>query len=143
MATITDFVAGQEQDELLRLTGSTNNPFETVTATGNGTGAYYGAYRLCSFRLLVKGPITGTSPTLDIKFQSSADNSSFSDLGVSFPQVTTTVSAGATGSQAEPARAVVRMPAGRPYLRIVKTVGGTTPSYTGVAVLHDVIGAVV
>jgi hypothetical protein len=129
-------LGGSVQDELLRLTGSTGNPFETITANGNGTGVYFGADRNVSFRLLIAGAVSGTSPTLDIKFQSSADNSSFSDVGVAFPQQTAS-QATASGSLAMPPRATVRVPTGRPYLRIVKTVGGTSPSFGNVAVLHD------
>ena len=123
------------QDELLRLTGTTGNPFETITTTANGTGAYYGPDRLVQFWEIVAGAVGGTSPTLDIKFQDSADNSSFTDMGVSFPQQTTTMGA-ATGSLADfPHLALVTKPT-RPYLRIVKTVSGTSPSFASVAVLH-------
>lgn len=128
---------GPAPDELLRLTGSTNNPMETVTATGNGTAVYFGPNNVFDARMWVAGAVTGTSPTLDIKFQASADGStSWTDIGVAFPQVTAT-SATVVGNLAEPAHAVVRMPATKGYCRIVKTAGGTTPSFTGVMVIAN------
>lgn len=122
-------------DELLRLTGTTNGTwFETITTTANGTGAYYGANRTFTFQLIIAGTVSGTTPTLDVKFQDSADGSSYTDIGVAFPQQTTTMGT-ATGSLSAFPVASVRTKDGRPYLRIVKTAGGTTPSFASVAVL--------
>ncbi len=123
------------QDELLRLTGSTGNPLETVTTTGNGTGAYYGADRTVQMWLMVAGTVTGGTPTLDVKFQDSADASSYTDLGVAFPQQTASMLP-TTGSLADFPTVAVKTRLGRPYLRVVKTVSGTTPSFGSVAVLH-------
>lgn len=122
------------QDESLRLTGTTNNPYETITTTANGTGAYYGANRTFLFQLVIAGTVAGTSPTLVVKFQDSADNSSYTDLGVAFPSQSTTM-ATATGSIAEFPTMAVTTKTGRPYLRIVRTVTGTSPSFGSVAVL--------
>jgi hypothetical protein len=123
------------QDELLRLTGSTNNPLETVAASGNGTGAYFGSDRLFVFNLIIGGAVTGGSPTLDIKFQDSADGSTgWTDVGAAFPQQTASQAA-AIGTLAALPTAAVRTRPGKPYLRIVKTVGGSTPSFGAVAVL--------
>ena len=134
-------IGGSVQDELLRPTGSTNEFTETVTATGNGAAFYVGADRLVVFRLLVGGTVAGTNPTLDVKFQHSADGTSgWTDTGVAFSQVTAS-QATATGALAEPPRAAVYTPAGRPYLRVVKTVGGTNPSFGGVAVVLDPVYA--
>lgn len=123
------------QDELLRLTGSTGTPFETVTTTANGTGAYYGADRVVQFWLVLGGAVTGTTPTLDVKFQDSADGSTYTDIGTAFPQRTTTAST-TTGSLADFPTTALKTKPGRPYLRVVKTVGGTSPSFASVAVLH-------
>lgn len=123
------------QDELLRLTGTTNGSFfETITTTANGAGAYYGANRTFVFQQLVNAA-AGTSPTLVVKFQDSADGSTYTDMGLAFPQVTTAQGA-ATGSVATafPTLAV-RTADGRPYLRVVKTAGGTTPSFTHAVLL--------
>jgi hypothetical protein len=134
MATNAALISAQ--DELLRLTGSTGNPFETVTTAGNGTGAYFGADRTIRFYLLIAGAVTGTTPTLTVKFQDSADGSSYTDNGYTFAAQSTTMAA-ATGSLADlPSVAVMTTP-GRPYLRIVKSTGGTSPSFGSVAVLHS------
>lgn len=125
------------QDELLRLTGTVGNAFETIATTANGTGRYYGSDQTFGFKLLISGTVSGTSPTLDVKFQDSADDVTYTDIGVAFAQQTTSM-ATATGSLAAFPTATVRTKAARPYLRVVKTVGGTSPSFGNVAVLHDV-----
>lgn len=128
-------IALPAQDELLRLTGSTGNPLMTLTTTYTGTGAYYGADRHVDFFLMAGGAVSGTSPTLDVKFQDSADGSSYTDIGVAFTQVTTTMAV-ATGSLSDfPQRTVITRP-GRPYLKVVATTGGTSPSFGSFAVLH-------
>ena len=121
-------------DELLRLTGTANGThFSTLTTTTNGTGAYYGANRTFTFQQLVNA-VSGTSPTLVTKFQDSADGTTYTDIGVAFPQVTTTqVTATGSISTAFPTVAL-RTADGRPYLRVVNTLGGTSPSVS-VAVL--------
>jgi len=123
------------QDELLRLTGSTGTPYELVTTTGNGTGAYYGPDRTAQFWLVIAGAVSGTGPTLDVKFQDSADGTTYTDMGVAFPQRTTSMAA-ATGSLADFPTLALKTKPTRPYLRVVKTVAGTTPSFGSVAVLH-------
>lgn len=124
-------------DELLRLTGSTNNAQETITANGNGSAVYAGADRLVEAELRVAGAVSGTSPTLDIKFQSSADGStSWADIGAAFPQRTTSdLASGGTVPGTGPNRIAFMVPTGRPYVRIVKTVGGTSPSFGLTSVL--------
>lgn len=63
---------------------------------------------------------SGTSPTLTVKLQDSADNSTFADLtGGAFTQLT------AAGSQHLEGTGTVRR-----YVRAVYTIGGTTPSFT-------------
>lgn len=124
------------QDELLRLTGSTGNPFETVTTTGNGTGAYYGADRTVQQHLVIAGTVSGTSPTLVVKFQDSADGTTYADMGVAFPSQSTTMSA-ATGSLSAFPTVALKTQPGRPYVRVVKTVGGASASFGSVAVLHS------
>jgi hypothetical protein len=127
------FVGGAVPDELLRLTGSTNTPAETITATGNGAGIYVGENRALLARLLIAGVVSGTSPTLDIKFQDSADGVTYADRGIAFPQQTASM-ATATGALANFPEVVVNTRPGKPYLRVVKTVGGTSPSFAGVSV---------
>lgn len=128
-------VALPPQDELLRLTGSTGNPYQTITTTFTGTGAYFGADRTIPFWLVIAGTVTGTSPTQDVKFQDSADGSSYTDRGVAFPQQTTSM-ASAVGNLSDFPMVSVTTRSGRPYLRVICTSGGTSPSFGSLAVLH-------
>lgn len=125
-------------DELLRLTGTTNNPLETVTATANGTAIYVGAGKTFFAERRIGGAVTGTTPTLDLKVQeASTPGGTFTDLAP-FPTATAT-DAGETGS-----RAVVRgFSTTKDYVRVVKTVGGTSPSFGGVSVLLQPVGVAV
>jgi hypothetical protein len=118
------------QDELLRLTGTSGNPFEDVSATGNGVGRYFGANKSFAVRPIVAGTVAGTNPTLDLKLQVSADNVTYTDTGgVSLAQITAS-SAVATGSLAAPAMYLFNTPTGYPWVRVVKTIGGTaSPSF--------------
>ena len=74
----------------------------------------------------------GTSPTLDVKIQTSPDNSNWVDTGVTFTQVTTST-----------ASTEVKMLSTNglcPYIRAVCTIGGTgTPSYS-MKVMASAIG---
>ena len=96
----------------------------TVTATGIDVSSYKGG-------LIVQqlvGVVSGTTPTLDGKLQSSPDNSTWSDIsGATFTQVTASDSFQKIG---------VQVTAGARYLRYVGTIAGTTPSFTmGVVLL--------
>lgn len=92
-----------------------------LTATGNGTAVDNGAATTNGGAAhLHVIAASGTTPTLDGKIQHSVDGSTWADL-VTFAQKT------AIGSE----RAVVA--AGttvRRYLRFIRTIGGTTPSFT-------------
>lgn len=125
-------------DELLRLSGSTNNAEETVSSSGNGTPVLVGERRTFEVELRVAGTVSGSSPTLDIKLQDSADGITFADMGVSFTQVTASMAA-ATGVDTKQVR-VARTSATKPYVRMVKTVGGTTPSFGSVSCLIVPLG---
>lgn len=118
------------QDELLRLTGTSGDPFEDISTTGAGVGRYYGDNQTVDQYLVCAGT-AGTS--LDVKFQKSADNVTYTDLGVSFPQQTAS-GAAATGSLSAFPKVTVSTPDGYPWLRVHKTVVGT---WVDVAVLHE------
>ncbi len=81
---------------------------------------YQGKVKIC----LAIGAITGTTPTLDIKVQDSADNSTFADLAspVAFGQKTNQTNS--VDSVAIDTRACRR------YVKLYATAGGTTPSFT-------------
>lgn len=136
MSLSTSAIAIGPQDELLRLTGVAGNPYQTVTATGAGAGAYYGAERTVRQRLAVSAVPSGSSPTLDVKFQDSADGVTYADMGYSFAQATAD-QVDATGAvTAAPVVTITTAP-GRPWVREHHTIGGTaTPTFT-YAILHE------
>lgn len=96
----------------------------TVTATGIDVSAYKGSLVV---QQLV-GVVSGTSPTLNGKLQSSPDNSAWTDIdGATFTQVTASDSF---------QKIAVNVREGAKYLRYVGTIAGTTPSFTmGVVLL--------
>lgn len=98
---------------------------QTLTSSTNSSGFNVGEGAELRVQLEVAGTVSGTSPTLDVKVQDSADGSSWADTGVAFTQVT------ATGSRQQ---RELRVRAGRPYVRVATTVGGTSPSFGGVSV---------
>lgn len=125
------------QDELLRVSGSTDNPKQNVTANANTTPVYVGPDRRVAYRLMVTGTVTGTSPTLDAAVQICSDASGTGAQTVaSFPQQTASM-ATATGALANPPTVVAVTTTAKPYVRIAFTVGGTSPVFNGVQVLHE------
>lgn len=94
-------------------------PTAALTTTGNGTNVDNGA-------LTTKGgaghlhitAFAGTTPTLDGKIQHSVDNSVWVDL-ITFAQAT-----GFNAQRIEVTGTVNR------HLRFIRTIGGTTPSFT-------------
>lgn len=103
----------------------TGLPAATVTTDGNGANidlqTYVGSgHRQLAARLSC-GTITGTQGTLDIKVQESTTTTSgdFTDIsGAAFTQLVTT-----TGGE------TIHFLTNKRYVRFVKTVGGTSPSY--------------
>lgn len=100
------------------------------TASANGTGVdlknYVGRAKVI---LHSAAAAAGTSPTLDVKIQDSADNSSFADLdpAVAFSQVTNAASLQEVSLDLDKVRR---------YVRAVATIGGTdTPTFVSSAVL--------
>ena len=98
------------------------------TATFNATGVDVSGYKGTLLVALLVGTVSGTTPTLDVKLQASADNSSWSDItGATFTQVTASDSYTKIG---------IDVTQGLKYLRAVSTIAGTTPSFTmGITVL--------
>jgi hypothetical protein len=95
---------------------------QSIAATANGTGVDTSGYDSVGRIAINVGVPTGTSPTLDMKFQSSADNSTgWTDItGAAITQVTSV--GGTQGAQ------VVDIDLGvcSRYVRAVTTLGGTT-----------------
>lgn len=94
------------------------------TSTLTGTGIDVLHYEGVALAVLNASAGTGTNPTLDVKLQHSDDNSTFADVtGATFTQVTN--DAGSAGVQ------VMRINVSdlKRYLRVIGTIGGTTPSF--------------
>ncbi|MGZ6477664.1 MAG: Bbp16 family capsid cement protein [Bdellovibrionales bacterium] len=98
-------------------------PVASVTASGNATGVDMQAYHGQVAIVADVANTAGATPTMDLKIQDSADNSSFADVSpaIAFTQVTTVASV---------QKLVVNVQEIRRYIRVVKTIGGTsTPTY--------------
>lgn len=97
---------------------------QAATATTNGSAVDTFGYNSAAVTLEV-GAVSGTSPTLDVKIQESADGSTgWADVsGATFTQVTA-----ANNSQ------IIRVEglgtSRKRYLRAVATIAGTSPSFT-------------
>jgi hypothetical protein len=100
---------------------------QSATATANGTGVDISSY--CGNILVIlnaAAATAGINPTLDVKIQDSADNSSFADVsGYAFTQVTTTDSLQGLSVDTRLCRK---------YIRVVITIGGTSSPAFPVAV---------
>jgi hypothetical protein len=99
------------------------HPTAARTATGNGTGIDVQTMDGDMFLVLDSAAGSGTTPTLDIKVQSSdTSGGTYADIaGATFTQVTTTASQQAITISKDEAKR---------YIRVVYTVGGTSPSFT-------------
>lgn len=94
------------------------------TSTLTGTGIDVLHYEGVALAVLNASAGTGTNPTLDVKLQHSDDNSTYADVtGATFTQVTN--DAGSAGVQ------VMRINVSdlKRYLRVIGTIGGTSPSF--------------
>ena len=93
------------------------------SASANGSAVDILNYEGQAAAILQSAAGTGTSPTLDVKLQDSADGSTgWADItGAAFTQVTNA----APSAQA----AKFNASAARRYIRAVATVGGTTPLF--------------
>jgi hypothetical protein len=96
-------------------------PVAAVTATGNATSVDLQALDGEIAIIMDSAAGTGTTPTLNVKLQDSDDNSAFADVsGAAFTQV---------AASASVQKMSINKDEIRRYVRIVKTVGGTTPSF--------------
>lgn len=96
-------------------------PMADITASGNGTGFDATDYVGSLAVVLSAKNVAGTNPTLVVKLQDSADNSTFADItGAVF---TTVTDAGTLAATLE--KISVNIDSARRYIRAVKTIGGT------------------
>ena len=108
------------------LIGSTIAPVSCGSGATNGTGKDVSGWVGPITAVVNIGAVAGTNPTLDVKLQESADNSSFSDItGATMTQATAT----GTGT-------ILSFVHTKQYVRAVATVGGTsTPTFLTSVVL--------
>ncbi len=100
------------------------HPTATRTATGQTSGIDLRAYDGDVLFLLDSAAGGGSSPTLDVTIEESADNSSFAAVAsgaVAFTQVTGTASAQKVALNKDDAKR---------YVRIKYTIGGSSPTFT-------------
>ena len=91
-----------------------------VTASGNGSSVDLLAYDGNMTLTLNSAATNGANVTLDVKIQHSSDNSTWSDSGVAFSQV--------TNAAASFQNLYVTSEQFKRYIRVVDTVAGTSPS---------------
>lgn len=135
---------GSVQDELQRLTGSTNDPQEIITTSHADTPVYFGPDRAVQCRLQIAGAVTGTNPTLLGEVQICSDAAGTGAVTVAtFPEQIASHAA-AIGSLAADPTVIARTTAAKPYVRMNWTIGGTsTPTFNAVQVLTDPVETVV
>lgn len=97
-------------------------PAGALAATANGTALDVRGYHDTGVALLNSGAGTGTTPTLDVKLQTSPNGTSgWVDIpSATFARVTTAAAVAALP---------VDLSASLGFLRAVSTIGGTTPSF--------------
>ena len=102
---------------------------QAITANTNGGGVDTQGYNSAAISLET-GAVSGTTPTLDVKIQDSAENSVFADISPSKAFVQVTAANNSQILRLEGLNANVRR-----YIRAVATVGGTTPNFTSSCVV--------
>ena len=96
-------------------------PPAAQNATLNGAGVDVHLFMAAAIELHV-GAVTGTTPTLNVKVQDSADNATFADLAT--PLAFAQIIAAQTPTILQLDTRNVRQ-----YVRLVATIGGTTPVF--------------
>ena len=102
------------------------------TASFNSNSVDLSKFERC-LAILDIGAVTGTSPTFDAKWQESPDNSTFTDVaGFSNLAITQITSGSQTKTmEIRPGQ----LSAGKRYVRVAVTLGGTSPSFTCTVIL--------
>ncbi len=103
----------------------------TRTTNTNGTGVDRSGYEHL-VAILDLASVSGTTPAFDVKFQDSADNSTFADFTPNLLGIQNDSSVSIAKFPQQTAAGVVHLDvdlrAARQYVRAVLVVGGTTPS---------------
>jgi hypothetical protein len=113
---------GLIQQGLEKLELIAGHPTAARTATGQTSGIDLQQYDGDVVFVLDSAAGTGTSPTMDVTIEDSADNSSFAAItGAAFTQVVDAASA---------QKLVINKDEARRYVRVKYTIAGTSPSFT-------------
>lgn len=104
---------------------------QNITVLVNGEGIDRSLFNMIDW-MIGLGTITGTTPTLDLKVQDSADDITYADLAASSQQtgVGTVTHAQLTDADADSVkRFATDLRNAKQFVRIVSTPGGTTPDF--------------
>jgi hypothetical protein len=102
------------------------------TASFNSNSVDLSKFERC-LAILDIGAVTGTGPTFDAKWQESPDNSTFTDVAGFSNLAITQITSGSQTKTME-IRAS-QLSAGKRYVRVAVTIGGTSPSFTCAVIL--------
>jgi hypothetical protein len=102
------------------------------TASFNSNSVDLSKFERC-LAILDIGAVTGTSPTFDAKWQESPDNVTFTDVAGFSNLLITTITSGSQTKTMEIRPS--QLSAGKRYVRVAVTIGGTSPSFTCAVVL--------
>ena len=121
-------------EQLSQALGLPANPTHAAaqTASFNSNSVDLSKFERC-LAILDIGAVTGTSPTFDAKWQESPDNSTFTDVA-GFNNLSITQIATANQTKTMEIRPS-QMSAGKRYVRVAVTIGGTSPSFTCAVIL--------
>ena len=110
-----------------------------VTSTANGSGVDFGACDQSGLLVIHVGAVTGISPTLALKLQESKNDNTLDASGAAEAYADITgATASLTDADASSIITVRVNNRSRKYVRLVKTAGGTSPSFTvGVTFIAD------
>lgn len=110
-----------------------------VTSTANGSGVDFGDCDQSGLLVITIGAVTGTSPTLALKLQESKNNNTADASGAAEAYADISgATASLTDADASTVVTVRVNNRSRRYVRLVKTAGGTSPSFTiGVLFIAD------
>ncbi|MCI0456129.1 MAG: hypothetical protein L0Z62_04010 [Gemmataceae bacterium] len=121
-------------EQLTQALGIPTNPTHPAaqTASFNTGGVDMSKFERC-LAIIDIGAVSGSSPTFNAKWQESADDSSYSDVaGYSNLSITQITSASKTVTMEIRAS---QLSAGKRYVRVAVTIGGSSPSFTCAVIL--------
>jgi len=122
------------QEQLTQALSIPTNPTHAAaqTASFNTGGVDLSKFERC-LAVIDIGAVSGTGPTFDAKWQESVDNSTFTDVAGFSNLSITQITAGSKTVTMEIRPS--HLSAGKRYVRVAVTIGGTSPSFTCAVIL--------